>query len=142
LEIVDDIRGRINRAANLLSGHLAKLNTKDNASTLENKKHIQRIKREIRTILTQLARLSDLSKKSMKNTINRLSDIGIPFTMYQSALTFCQNIRSIELWASSALTLTTGIDITKWPLEIQAGIKAKIGNWINVYLGGKTERPP
>jgi len=138
LERIDEIRSRINRAANLLSGHLDKLTTE---ASPENKEHIQRIKREIRTILNQLGRLGELCNKSSKNTIDKLSKIIAQYTMYRSIHTFYQKKGWIDLWATNALTTTTGLDIYKWPLEIKAGIRAKIGKWVDVYIKGKTKRP-
>jgi len=138
IEMINEISSKINRASNLLSGHLSRLTLEDNQ---ENKEHVRRIKREIRTILTQLSRFGVYCSKSTKNEIERLSTIGAYFTMFQSIRTFHTKRPMIDHWASHVLTLSAGIDLTKWPLELEGGIKVKIKNLFEAYLKGKTERP-
>lgn len=137
IKMVNEIRDRINRASNLLSGHLSKLTTEDDQ---ENEQHIQRIKREIRIILTQLAKFSDFCSRSTKNDISRLSAMGTEFTMFQSIRMIYWRRRLIDLWSSHVLTLT-GINTNKWPLELEVGITAKIKKLFDVYLKAKTKRP-
>ena len=138
IQMVNEISGRINRASNLLSGHLSRLTLEDSK---ENKEHVRRIKREIRTILTQLSNFGVYCSKSTKNEIERLSSMGAYFTMFQSIRTFHSKRPSIDYWASLVLTLRTGIDVTKWPLELEGGVKIKIKNFVEAYLKGKTKRP-
>ena len=138
IEMINEISNRINRASNLLSGHLSRLTLEDNQ---ENKEHVRRIKREIRTILTQLSKFGVFCSKSTKNEIERLSSIGAYFTMFQSIRTFYSKRHSIDHWASLVLTLSTGIDITKWPLELEGGVKIGIKNFFEAHFKGKTKRP-
>jgi len=138
IQMINDISGRINRASNLLSGHLSRLTLEDSE---ENKEHVRRIKREIRTILTQLSNFGVHCSKSTKNEIARLSSTGAYFTMFQSIRTFNSKRPLIDHWASLVLTLRTGMDLTKWPLELEGGIKIKIKNFVEAYVKGETKRP-
>lgn len=138
IEMINEIRRRINRASNLLSGHLSRLTLEENE---ENQEHIRRIKREIHTILSQLADLRVFCSKSTKKEISRLSDKGVEFTMFQPISMFDRNRHLIDHWASLVLTLGTGIDLTKWPLELEAGIKGQIKNFLEGFVKVKTKRP-
>ncbi len=79
--------------------------------------------------------------KPVKELISHRSSMGVNFTMYQSISYFYSNSLFLDRWASSVLTLTTGLDDTKWPLELGVKLGIKFKDFLEAHFTVKTKRP-